>query len=122
MFAWDEPVVAAPSNRCYRCGGLLGMSRTMMYRVEPDQGDESAADSADRLGLGLWPALHHGFPKNLLGRLKWVVKGGPFTAFQMRRQIKDIETFCQRCGQHSREEGARSGMATRMPWRGRYVD
>ena len=79
------------------------MSRTTLYyRVEPDQGDESAADSADRLGLGLWPALHHGFPKNLLGRLKWVVKGGPFAAFQMRRQIKNIETFCQRCGQHSR--------------------
>ena len=45
-----ESDAAERNTRCHRCGGLLGMGKTMMYRVEPVHGDSTAAGPDATLG------------------------------------------------------------------------
>ena len=99
-----EPVGAEQNTRCHRCGEVLGMGTTMLYRWEADNADELASDPVRlfeslRRQLGRQrPDSDH--PLKRLLRLKWILKGS-FSSFHLRQWTDDVNTFCQRCGTHS---------------------
>ena len=100
-----EPVGAEQNTRCHRCGGVLGMGTTMLYRLEPDHADELANDPVRMLEslrrqLGRRRPVSDHPLKRLLLRLKWILKG-PFMGVHLHQRTDDINTFCQRCGTHS---------------------
>ena len=72
-----EDAGAGCNTRCHRCGGLLGMGRTVLsYRVEPSDANRivTATDAISELTR----------------RRGWYVRIGNYT-----------ETFCQKCGEPS---------------------
>ena len=104
-----EPVGAEQNTRCHRCGGVLGMGTTMLYRWEADHADHLANDPVRMLEslrrqLGRRRPVSDHPLKKLLLRLKWILKGS-FSSFHLRQWTDVASTFCQRCGTHSFMEG-----------------
>ena len=119
---------AERNTRCHRCGGLLGMGKTMMYRVEPVHGDSTAAGPDATLGalrrgeMGGDPAqvleelrrqLGQGrsgggrLPRPLPSLLRRLLRRGPFPGVHLGwSAVGDPSDFCQACGQRSTGVGA----------------
>ncbi len=115
---------AARNTRCHRCGGLLGMGKTMLYRVEPVHGDSTAAGPDATLGAlqqgveaGEDPAqvleefrrqLGQGWsgsdrPQSKLRfRLRRMLRRGPLPGVHLGwSAFGDPSDHCQACGRRS---------------------
>ena len=104
-----EPVGAEQNTRCHRCGEVLGMGTTMLYRWEADHANQLANDPVRMLEslrrqLGRRRPVSDHPLKRLLLRLKWIPKGR-FSSFHIHQWTDEASTFCQRCGAHSFMEG-----------------
>lgn len=110
---------AAPSTRCHRCGGLLGMGKTTLYLSEAGpQADEIARDPARALGLLRQQLGRRHYDGGLLKRLLLRLRSRASSLLMAARMRDfrfvagyyayaplgpDYQKFCQRCGEHSIE-------------------
>ena len=120
---------ATRNTRCHRCGGLLGMGKTMLYRVEPVHGDSTAAGPDATLGAlqqgveaGEDPAqvleelrrqLGQGWsgsdrPRSKLRLRLWrMFRRGPLPGVHLGwSAFGDPSDHCQACGRRSTGVGA----------------
>ena len=118
-----ESGVAERNTRCHRCGGLLGMGKTMLYRVEPVHGDSTATgpdatlvalrrgemggDPAQvleelRRQLGQGRSGGGRLPRPLSHSLRRLLRRGPLPGVHLGWSAGgDPSDYCQACGRRS---------------------
>ena len=118
-----ESDTAARNTRCHRCGGLLGMGKTMLYRVEPVREDSTAAGPDATLGalrqgemggdpaqvleefrrqLGQARSGGSRLPRLLPSSLRRMLRRGPLPGVHLGwPTVGDPSDYCQACRQRS---------------------